>query len=54
MPGRTPSGVNCNTVPPFQKNLLDNVLNPLNETAGPLPIKSIDSKNINQTKVMQM
>lgn len=36
-PGLMPSGVNCNIVPPFQKNLLDKVLNPLNDTAGPLP-----------------
>lgn len=36
-PGRMPAGVNCNTVPPFQKNLLLSVLKPFNENDGPLP-----------------
>lgn len=38
IPGLIPSGVNCNIVPPFQKNLFVNVLKPLKDNAGPLPI----------------
>lgn len=41
-----PSGVNCKTVPPFQKNRFDNVRNAFNDTVGPFPAATSTSAQL--------